>query len=183
MYKTAHHERFTNDYKDRVVDVALATSAAPTYFPTHRSAAGIPLVDGGFWANNPSGLSAVEAVGVLGWPKDEVKILSVGCTTEPINIKLARYLPMGKAYWGFRAVNLFMHAQSSASQGATQLLIGKDNLVRVDPVVANGKFGLDVTSEIASLKGLGEAEAREAMPSITNFFAEKAEKFEPLHML
>ena len=43
IYKTAHHQRFERDYRERAVDVALATASAPTFFPTHRSAAGIPL--------------------------------------------------------------------------------------------------------------------------------------------
>ena len=32
LMKTAHHERFKYDIKAKAVDVALATSAAPTYF-------------------------------------------------------------------------------------------------------------------------------------------------------
>ncbi|WP_224367401.1 patatin-like phospholipase family protein [Hyalangium versicolor] len=32
LLKTAHHQRFTGEYQARVVDCALATSAAPTYF-------------------------------------------------------------------------------------------------------------------------------------------------------
>lgn len=35
VFKTAHHRRFKVDYKQRAVDVALATAAAPTYFPAH----------------------------------------------------------------------------------------------------------------------------------------------------
>ena len=61
IWKTAHHPRLERDYKARAVDVALATTAAPSYFPTHRSAAGTPLVDGGVWANNPMGVAMVEA--------------------------------------------------------------------------------------------------------------------------
>ena len=55
IYKTAHHPRLERDHKEKVVDVALATASAPTYFPTHRSPRGTPLIDGGMWANNPVG--------------------------------------------------------------------------------------------------------------------------------
>src|SRR5206468_3108582 len=75
IYKTAHHPRFERDYRERVVDVGLATAAAPTYFPTHRSAAGLPLIDGGMWANNPTGLATVEAIGVLGWERTSLRVL------------------------------------------------------------------------------------------------------------
>ena len=43
VYKTAHHSRLLRDYKEEVVEVALATSAAPTYFPPHRSPTGVPF--------------------------------------------------------------------------------------------------------------------------------------------
>jgi patatin-like phospholipase/acyl hydrolase len=36
MLKTPHHQNFRTDHLLRVVDVALATSAAPFYFPRHR---------------------------------------------------------------------------------------------------------------------------------------------------
>lgn len=183
VYKTAHHQRFQRDYKEKVVDVALATSAAPTYFPTYSSVSGTPLVDGGLWANNPMGLAVVEAIGVLEWPRDQLKVLSIGCTTEPLNIKLARRLSMGMAYWGFRVTDLFMSAQSSASFGTAQLLAGHTNVTRISPSVANGKFGLDVIKGIESLKGLGDSEARKALPNIGFFFTDKAEPFVPIHQL
>ncbi len=183
VYKTSHHQRFQRDYKEKVVDVALATSAAPTYFPTYSSDSGIPLVDGGLWANNPVGLAVVEAIGVLEWPRDQIKVLSIGCTTEPLNIKLARRFSMGMAYWGFRVADLFMSAQSSASFGTAQLLAGHTNVTRISPSVANGKFGLDVIKGMESLKGLGDSEARKALPNIESFFTDKVEPFVPIHQL
>jgi uncharacterized protein len=55
LFKTAHDPRFQYDVDALAVDVALATSAAPTYFaaspfPAH---VGSSFVDGGVWANNP----------------------------------------------------------------------------------------------------------------------------------
>ena len=40
VYKTAHQERLERDYKVPAVTVAMATAAAPVYFPAHRTAAG-----------------------------------------------------------------------------------------------------------------------------------------------
>ncbi|WP_315982999.1 CBASS cGAMP-activated phospholipase [Aliamphritea spongicola] len=36
VFKTPHHPDFQRDWKVKAVDVALATSAAPTYFPIHQ---------------------------------------------------------------------------------------------------------------------------------------------------
>ncbi len=183
VYKTSHHPRFERDFKEKVVDVALATSAAPSYFPTHRSASGIPLVDGGVWANNPMGLAVVEAIGVLGWNKGEIKVLSVGCTTEPLDIGAARTKSLGLGYWGMKMVDLFMSTQSFASVGTAMLLAGHENVFRFSPAVPKGRFGLDVISEIGSLKGLGDSEARKALPSVRHFFSEKVKPFIPEHKL
>lgn len=183
VYKTSHHPRLERDFREKVVEVALATSAAPTYFPTHVSAAGSPLVDGGVWANNPTGLAAVEAIGILGWPRDQIEILSIGCTSEPLNISAARTMSLGLGYWATKITQLFMKTQSFASHGTAQLLVGHGHVVRIDPVMPNGRFGLDVIKEIGSLKGLGDSEARKALPAVRKFFEEEVEEFTPYHTL
>ncbi|MBS0616088.1 MAG: patatin-like phospholipase family protein [Verrucomicrobia bacterium] len=68
-------------------DVALATSAAPTYFPSH-AVDKFNVVDGGLWANNPS-LVAYQMVShfVRTEEDDPVFILSLGTgspTKQPI---------------------------------------------------------------------------------------------------
>ena len=184
IYKTAHHPRLEMDYKESAVDVALATASAPTYFPTHRSIAGIPLIDGGMWANNPVGMSVVEAITLLDWPRDSLKVLSLGCTTEPLNVNLGRRIPLGRSYWAFKLLDVFMHVQSHASLGTALLLAGHDNVLRIDKDVSEGKFGLDKTKEIDSLKGLGASQARHALPKLREaFLGNHAEQFVPFHTL
>jgi len=183
VYKTSHHPRFERDLHERIVDVALATSAAPTYFPTHRSDAGTPLVDGGIWANNPTGMAVVEAIGVLEWPRDSIKVLSIGCTTEPLDIGMARNHSLGSGYWAPKMVSLFMSTQSFSSHGTAQLLAGHANIVRINPSMPTNRFSLDGILEITSLKGLGSTEARKALPAVRDFFNEKVETFTPYHAL
>jgi patatin-like phospholipase/acyl hydrolase len=108
VYKTSHHPRFERDYKELAVEVALATSAAPTYFPEHLTRAGTPLIDGGIWANNPLTVAAVEALGVLKWPADDIRVLSIGCTTTPFDRgRLSRHL-VGRLGWATKIADLFM---------------------------------------------------------------------------
>jgi uncharacterized protein len=66
VFKTAHAPGLTNDIRIDAVDVALATSAAPTYFAAASVAKDGRYVDGGVWANNPSLIALVEAVSSLG---------------------------------------------------------------------------------------------------------------------
>ncbi len=181
IFKAAHHERFVRDYRVQMVTAALATSAAPTFFPTHRTASSTPLIDGGIWANNPAGVAAVEAIGVLQWEPREILLLSLSCTSNPMNVNLARSLSMGRFYWGVNLLEIVGAGQASGALGMAQWLLGHERVYRVDPKMAVGKFGLDKTAEIASLKGLGDSEARKAAPALTRFFSEPSEQFVPFY--
>jgi patatin-like phospholipase/acyl hydrolase len=55
----------------------MATAAAATFLKPHLTSDSVELVDGGVWANNPIGVAAIEAVGMLNWPADRLKILSI----------------------------------------------------------------------------------------------------------
>ncbi len=182
VFKTAHHARFEKDWKDSAVSVALATAAAPTYFPSHLMTSGIPLVDGGMWANNPVGAAVVEAVGVLEWNRSDLRVLSLGCTSSPLDIGIGRRYGMGFLYWASRIADVFMSGQSSGSLGTATLLAGHQNVYRISPVAPAGRFGLDGLGEIASLKGLGFSEARKALPTLKPvFFTRPAETFVPYY--
>ena len=76
------HTVLRRDNKTSYVDVALATSAAPTYFPIHQIANhdNKQFVDGGVWANNPTLVGLIEALKYfVGEDReyDSIQILSV----------------------------------------------------------------------------------------------------------
>lgn len=186
IYKTAHHERLTKDYKRTAVDAALATSAAPTFFKRHRTVDQVGLIDGGVWANNPTGLAAVEAITILGWPADQLRILSLGCVYEvytlPENLSLLNFV----FSWKLRAIGLFMDGQSKGALGIAKLITDHPHsgeaLFRYEPQVPVGLFTLDDTSKIKQLSGLGASIARKATPKLKPIFFEKpAEPFLPVH--
>ena len=81
LFKTRHADWLCHDHKLPMRDVALATAAAPTYLPAHRLSNGLSAVDGGLWANNPVAIAVTEAIGVLGWNREELRVLSIGCTS------------------------------------------------------------------------------------------------------
>lgn len=185
IMKTAHHPDFTRDYKNKAVDVALATSAAPTFFPTFRSIQQVPHVDGGIWANNPAGVAAVEAVGILKWDPSDIAMLSIGCTSSPYDGRSAIKRAQGYLHWWLPNIaNAFMSAQSSAAIGTAKHLISKERFYRINPSVPHGRFSLDDTNGITSLTGLGFSEARTQLPLLKEIFFESlAEGFQPIHSL
>jgi predicted acylesterase/phospholipase RssA len=184
VWKTAHHPRLERDYRHSAVEVALSTAAAPTYFPTYKAQSGTPLIDGGVWANNPVAIATVEAIGILGWQASELRILSLGCTTTPFDVDWGRRHSLGLLGWATKITDLFMTAQSVSANGMTQhLLPDRSNLVRISPMVGKNRFELDSVSEIPSLKGLGDFEARKALPGLRPMFfaAPVQEAFVPCH--
>jgi hypothetical protein len=171
VWKTAHHPRLERDYLCLATEVALSGAAAPTYFPTFKTESGIPLIDGGVWANNPVAIGTVEAIGVLGWDASQLRILSLGCTTAPFDMDWGPKHSLGKLAWARKVTGLFMTAQSVSATGMTQhLLPDRSNLVRISPTVGKNRFELDLVGEIPSLRGIGDCEARKALPILRPMF-------------
>jgi patatin-like phospholipase/acyl hydrolase len=182
IFKTAHHPRFQTDYKELAVDAAMATAAAPTIFAQHITANDVGLLDGGLWANNPTGIAVVEAIGTLGWPAQELKILSIGCLDD---IKIVRQA-YGAARLAPQLASLFMAGQSHGSLGMAHILTGDPHdgraIHRVSQPVPDGFYSLDNTGRIRDLKDRAFAEARTQKPTLQReFFTQPAEEFVPLH--
>ncbi len=80
VFKTPHAEASTGDERVPVVDVALATSAAPAYFPSVRIGKHL-YADGGIFAVAPDQVALHEAEHFLGISPDEVEMVSIGTAT------------------------------------------------------------------------------------------------------
>jgi len=179
LIKTPHHPSLTKDHRQSMVDAAMATAAAPSYFPAFSLGGTVPLVDGGVWANNPVGVAAVEAVGLLRWDPGSVRILSLGCTQAPFRAGFSRSYRLGRLYWAKKFIEANFAAQDSSALGMAVHLVGKANVHRFNPIVAKG-VPLDRASSIPLLRDLGEFHARKAQPGLAPvFFMSKAEEFVP----
>ena len=187
IYKTSHHAGLINDYKVSAVEVALATVAAPTYFPVHLSPEGVPFVDGSVWARNPMGLAVIEAIGILEWPRESIRLLSLGCTATHLDVSWTswkKHTSLGAAFWAARLADVFMKAQSSSAVVTAHALVGGGNVFRIDPDMSQHRFTIDGVRHMPLLRQLGQGEAAEAFPTLAPvFFQEKAATFEPYHRL
>ena len=86
-----------------LVDAALATSAAPTYFPSHE-VDGHALVDGGVFAANPTIAAIVEALKRRSdephdLAPDDLLVVSVGTGLHETNFTQAEVSRWGKLGW------------------------------------------------------------------------------------
>lgn len=117
--------------------VAMATSAAPTYFPTFELPGDhVRLVDGGVWANNPTLVGVAEAISMFGRSLDDLKVLSLGTTAE-LRARRSALDDAGLLRWVRKpgAVDLIMRGQSIGAFTETQHLLGPSRVFRLDPIV------------------------------------------------
>lgn len=182
LYKTAHHPRLRTDYQSSAIDAALATSAAPTYFPHHINRFGAGLLDGGVWANNPIAIATVEAIATLGWPREALHILSLGCLEETYTAPASA----GIGTLGSKGIKLFIDGQSHSAVGMAKLLAGHEHgrnaVYRINPSVPRDAYRMDDTRTIRDLKGLGHAMGRDRLPILEPvFFDHPADEFTPFH--
>ncbi|CAN7393326.1 CBASS cGAMP-activated phospholipase [Phenylobacterium sp. LjRoot164] len=181
VFKTDHHETFTRDWKLSVTDVALATSAAPTFFPLHQID-GQLFADGGLYANAPDLLAIHEAQHFLGQDLAEVRLLSIGTTTSKFSISNTANPDMGWMAWmeGERLPSVMIASQQLLADAMVKHRLG-DNYVRIDTVRSpeqERELGLDVATSAAAadLIGLAQVSVQEhsGKGTLTPFFNHRA---------
>jgi predicted acylesterase/phospholipase RssA len=126
------------------LDAALATSAAPTYFPAHRAVIGndasteLDLIDGGIAANAPDALAIHYAVTELGFPEDRISVFSVGtCGVADGGITGERPPASGFvgtlfSIGGSGIINLMMAIQETRGVSEATSRVGFERYLRVD---------------------------------------------------
>jgi patatin-like phospholipase/acyl hydrolase len=135
LFKTPHHPRLNRDHKVPMWAVAMATSAAPTFFPAFRLPDDhVRLVDGGVWANNPAMVGVTEAVSMFGQRPEDVRVLSLG-TTSSLRTRTSRLDNGGLIRWarGPNVVDVLLTGQSAGAFAQVQHLIGTENAHRLNP--------------------------------------------------
>lgn len=152
VFKTRHKEEWTRDWKYKVVDVALATSAAPTFFEL-AELDGQRYADGGLYANAPDLLALHEAEHFFRVPPEAIRILSVGTTTKSYSLSFESGRDFGIQDW-MQDERLFSVTISSQQQLVDQLMQHKlgENYFRLDEEPSHEQandLGLDVATEAA----------------------------------
>jgi phospholipase, patatin family len=191
VFKYDHKEgQLDRDNKARYVDVALSTSAAPTYLPLCEIDYydNKQFVDGGVWANNPTMVGLIEALKYFvgkGKEYDCIQILSISSLSttggKPIGLNRHRSL----ARWRTDLFDVFSTGQSSFTEYFMDS-IAEFNDVKVDYVripsekIASGqeclvKIDKTSTKAINFIRGKGndQGEICKKKPSIDSFFKSK----------
>ncbi|RQH00139.1 CBASS cGAMP-activated phospholipase [Paraburkholderia dinghuensis] len=146
VFKTPHHADFKTDHHHRIVDVAMATSAAPIFFPRYVFN-NCQYVDGGLFANTPGLLGAHEAYQFFGVSRAEgdVRVLSVGTMSSKFTVNPKRNRAGGTFDWGGwwpvnapkRIFGLSISAQEAMVNHMLKHQFPKGKYVRIDDVLTD----------------------------------------------
>jgi hypothetical protein len=125
-----------------VKDAALATSAAPTYFPAHRvkrEDGYIELMDGGIAANAPDAVAIQYAVKHLTFREEQIALLSIGTCGSVEGAASARNRYAGifgalTQLGGTGIVNLMMAIQEDRGVRDAAIRLGSDRYLRIDRI-------------------------------------------------
>jgi uncharacterized protein len=185
MFKFPHKEgNLHMDAKIPIVDVALATSAAPTYLPIHEHE-GALYVDGGIWANNPTLCGISEAFQYFvgeDRPYSHLEILSIPTISHPggwISTARKRRSFFG---WGSKLFQASMDGQAYFTDFFTERNIARlapnSKYVRIkNPSLSPSQMkviDMDRADRhaITTLKYLGEADGNtySLVPEVMAFF-------------
>lgn len=113
-----------SDGARRAVDIALYTSAAPTYFPSVDG-----YVDGGVFANNPSVVAIAQAISMRNIAAEraalqDIVLLSVGSGVS-LNYIKGKTLDWGYAQWIKPLINVLMDGVAGVSDYQSAQLLGE----------------------------------------------------------
>lgn len=179
--KTPHHPTFCRDCVWPLVDVALATSAAPTYFPIFENKFG-RFVDGGLVGNSPGLFGYHEAKHFL---NDDgglnIRVLSIGTANQGFGLSGSFHTDGGFLKWGSNLFDLLLSAQDGSTEYILRHLLG-DNVchINVQPSSEQSQeIGLDKADDdaIRVLKELAMDSVQKLLgkPSIDFFLNYQAE--------
>lgn len=160
VYKTPHsviiprEETYFADRDKEMWQVAMATSAAPTFFKPAKVKSSY-FVDGGLWANNPSLVGVIEGL-KTGYDLEEIYLLSLGTgetTFQVAQHKAERFNLKSLGVSGL--VELSYQSQSQAVQNQIMgLLGGHDRYLRVQHQFQSN-VGMDDASRLEDMKAAG----------------------------
>lgn len=177
-FKTPHRPNFVRDRRYRALDVALATAAAPIYFPPSSFDNG-RFADGGLWANNPCIVGYAEAAKIQRdcrrpgldpeFNLSDILMLSIG-TGEPEYYARPGLRDDGLIWWGTRLIDTVIGAQSQGAHFQAEYLLGEERYCRIDFKMPTVPWPLDDVAALSELLHYGDQKAVEHIASLRERF-------------
>jgi len=174
VFKYDHNQGdLARDNKIQYVDIALATSAAPTYFPIREiEQLNKQYIDGGLWANNPALVGLMEALcHFVGKNKEykSVQVLSISSLDNHKGNPIRKNKSRSALKWSTELLNPFFAGQAHFTHNCLNLLQKHSDIeidyIRIPSTDLNEKqlkqVGMDKTTTecLKFMKGQGQSQA------------------------
>ncbi|MEM5007397.1 CBASS cGAMP-activated phospholipase [Priestia megaterium] len=126
-----YNPNYNRDNSHSLVEVALSTAAAPTYFPVQKISTmpdpNYQFVDGGLWANNPSLLGIQEAyrhfINREGYNYSNFSLLSISTLHQYFSYKKSlKQKSRSFFHWNSKLISLIIDLQSISTHHHIQFL-------------------------------------------------------------
>jgi patatin-like phospholipase/acyl hydrolase len=142
FYKSLYQAVNIGRQKEKLVDIALGTSAAPTYFKAHNLAYSDGIIDGGICANNPSVVAIVDSIrferpsisnNVKPNALSDLVMISVGTGEQPSMPYDAKDLAeAGLVQWAQHISDVMFESQSAVADTQARFLL-PGSYLRINP--------------------------------------------------
>jgi len=175
MRKTAHHSDYKRDWSRKAYKVALETSAAPLYLGGFEDGERTYL-DGGLFINNPIMAAVTEALTSYDIERGQIQVLSIGTGHLDKEI-LRKNAKAGSMWWAGAALDISSRLQSHNAIGQAGLLIGRQNIVRVDPTLKTDIAMDDYQQSLIRLVPQAELEFQHWRADLEHFFTDQVEPY------
>lgn len=168
---------FVPGFGATIADAVLASCAAFPFFAKHQvrtANQGIPvLLDGGFAANNPTLFAITDAIGAIGRPRDQVRVLSIGVGHYP-EPKRGRVSAWLRSLWPFALLSTTFEANSNTVETIRQLVFQDVEVVRIDDTYSQASYATDLLESrqghLSRLLALGRESYSTREPAISSLF-------------
>jgi patatin-like phospholipase/acyl hydrolase len=131
FFKTPHSDGLFRDTQQRLVDVAMATSAAPIYLPSYEFE-NQTFVDGGLVGNAPAIFGLHEAENFVSAAKNaDIKVLAIGTLSKKVTADPSKPLDKGLLSWGSGLFDFMMACQEQVTHHILCQKLG-DNYQKID---------------------------------------------------
>jgi patatin-like phospholipase/acyl hydrolase len=164
FYKSLYQNRNIARQGERLADIAMATSAAPTYFKAHNLKSSEKIIDGGICANNPAIVAIVDAIN-FDRPSitnnartkniSDVMLVSIGTGEQPSMPYDADTLAEAGLYqWAQHISDVMFESQSIVVDFQAGFLL-PGNYLRINPKLG-AALALDDVKHLNDLKNISD---------------------------
>jgi len=140
-----------SDADEKVIDVAVKTATAPTFFPIYKG-----FIDGGVVANNPSVCALAQAINppTGGQKLNDLRLLSLGTGKNPrfLDVKNNN---LGLLQWAPHMIGLMLEGGVGLADYQCEQLLGKRYL-RVNPILPHS-ISMDDVGSISELEVIAQS--------------------------